>query len=1124
MSTIAIRSLFAAVSIWLSTGSINMDWIYTSRQAVRLNHRPGAASQNEAQANPIEPGKLIERELAGGESHSYLIKLASGQFLQAVIGQRQLDLTATLQGPDGRPVGQFDSRWYGPEPVYFIAEASGSYRLAIQPLNRSAARGSYQLRVEELRAPTPQDQTRVAALKASAEGKKLIAQGGAQSLKLAIEKYEEALPRWREVGDRFAEAQTLNSLGFLHSPISGPMKALEYFNQALTIRQEIKDRDGEGETLNNIAATHSQIGKKVEALEYYSRALPLRRASGNLASEAQTLGNMGLIYFQLGDSQKAIEHNNLALPLWRSAGSRGGEANNLINTSLIYNLLGEKEQALDYLNRALQITREINDRRGEGYALINIGKVYHDLGEFEKAFDLYNQALAPFRIVNDRNGGAMVLNNLGAISMSRGETQKAIDFYNQSLTILQAVDDSYNQAYTILNIGRLESELGERQKALNHYNQSLALSQKIKNPHGEALALSYLGWLYASLGERQKGLDCYLRALPIWRELGERNGEAGTLVKLAIIQRDLGDLGEARQNVETALAITESLRTKIRAQQLRDTYFGSTRQFHELYIDLLMRLHRLQPSAGHDVAALQASERARARGLLEMLAEARADISEGIDAALLERERSLQKQINASAEYQYRLLNEKYTREQMESVKQDLNSRIDELQQVEAEIRKTSPRYAELKYPQPLNLPEIQQMLDPETLLLEYAIGEERSFLWAVTPTRIESFELPKRAEIEALARRSYELLAAGETGAQLRARLSQPAAQTPEWAAELSRILLSPVAARLGKKRLVIVADGALQYLPFAALPEPEAGKPVDKGTGKIQNPQSATRNPLIVNHEIVSLPSVSSLSVLRREFAGRVPAPKTVAVIADPVFEADDERIKKGDANVVALNNRPATRSVPEQEFLRSALEVGAADARQRLQRLSFSRSEAEEIAALAGPTDSFKALDFAASRATALGSDLSQYRIIHFATHGLLNSQHPELSGIVLSLVDEKGQPQDGFLRLHDIYNLRLTSDLVVLSACKTGLGKEIRGEGLIGLTRGFLYAGTPRIVASLWKVDDRATAELMKLFYRGMLRDGLRPAGALRKAQIAMWRQKRWAAPFYWAGFALQGEWK
>jgi hypothetical protein len=346
-----------------------------------------------------------------------------------------------------------------------------------------------------------------------------------------------------------------------------------------------------------------------------------------------------------------------------------------------------------------------------------------------------------------------------------------------------------------------------------------------------------------------------------------------------------------------------------------------------------------------------------------------------------------------------------------------------------------------------------------------------------------------------------------------------------------LSRILLGPVASRLGGKRLVIVADGALQYLPFAALPAPETERQRDRGTERqrdrgTKSPISPIlRNkPLIVDHEIVNLPSASSLAALRREPAGRVPAPKIVAVIADPVFEDADERIKKSGGALAKLSDKQAARTDADQAVFRSALEVGAADSQRRLQRLIFTRREADEITRLAGAEGSFKALDFAANRATALGSNLSQYRIIHFATHGLLNSQHPELSGVVLSLVDEEGRPQDGFLRLHDIYNLRLAADLVVLSACKTGLGKEIKGEGLIGLTRGFLYAGAPRVVASLWKVDDQATAELIKLFYQRMLRDGLRPAAALRKAQIDMLKRPRWAAPYYWAGFTLQGEWK
>ena len=1118
-ANITFRLLLVAVMLWLSAGLI-------------------VAAQNGG--DPLEPGKTVERDLAGGESHTYLISLASGQFLHAVIAQRQTDLMATLFGPDGRQVGQFDGRWYGPEPVCYVAEASGNYRLEIRPLNQTATRGAYLLKVEELRAPTPQGWTRVAAIKASTEGKRLIELGGAQSFKLAKDKYEEALPQWREIGDRFAEGQTLDNLGFLLWRLGAPAKAIEYYNQALSIRQEVKDHEGEGETLNNIAAAYSALGKKEQALEYYNRALPFRRAGADRAAEAATLGNIGLTYSSLGDMQRAIEYYRQSLRLWRAAGRRDGETNALIGLGQIHGYTGENQQALDYLNQGLSISRGINDRRGEAFALLSIGKIQIDLGEHEKALDDFAHALDLFRAVADRMGEANTLLNLGALETLLGAKSKALDFYNQSLSIWRAMGDSYGEAYSLVGLGKLHGESDENQKALDHYNQALALFRKVKHPRGEALALNSLGLLYASSEESRKALGCYHEALPIWRDLGDRSSEAATLANLARLERDTGDLDESRRHIEAALAITETLRIKIASQQHRASYFGSTQRYHELYIDLLMRLHRLRPSEGHDGSAFGASERARARGLLEMLAEARADISEGIDASLLERERSLQKRINAGAEYQYRLLNGRHTREQIVAAKRELDSLIDESRQVEAEARKTSPRYAELKYPQPLGLPEIQRMLDSETMLIEYSLGEERSYLWAVTPTGVESFELPKRAEIEALARQSYEWLAAGETGAQLRARLARPAAKTQKWATDLSRILLGPVASRLGGKRLVIVADGALQYMPFAALPEPATGRlgegatggRSDRGINRMGKPRPVAPSPsrpvaftpLIANHEIISLPSASSLAALRREIAGRAPAPMTVAVIADPVFEEGDERIKKNGVNVATPNNKQAERAVAGQEIFRSALEVGAADAQQRLQRLMFSRREANEITALTRPGTSFIALDFAANRATALGPNLSRYRIVHFATHGLLNSQHPELSGVVLSLVDEEGRPQDGFLRLNDIYNLKFAADLVVLSACKTGLGKEIKGEGLVGLTRGFFYAGAPRVVASLWKVDDRATAELMKLFYRRMLRDGLSPAAALRRAQIDMWKQPRWATPYYWAGFTLQGEWK
>jgi CHAT domain-containing protein len=315
--------------------------------------------------------------------------------------------------------------------------------------------------------------------------------------------------------------------------------------------------------------------------------------------------------------------------------------------------------------------------------------------------------------------------------------------------------------------------------------------------------------------------------------------------------------------------------------------------------------------------------------------------------------------------------------------------------------------------------------------------------------------------------------------------------------------------------KRLAIVAAGALEYLPFAALPIPDPDR-AGARLHTIATRQKASSQPLAARHEIVVLPSASVLAVLRREAAGRQPAPRTLAILADAVFEGSDPRVTSRRAHPTSLvKDDAATRGV---DF------ANVAWARKGFSRLPFSREEANAITALADASQVFRAVDFKASRATALGGALSGHRIVHIATHGVLDTERPSLSGLILSLVDEHGARQNGYLRLADIYNMRLDADLVVLSACQTALGKQIKGEGLIGLTRAFMYAGASRVVASLWEVSDLATAELMKKFYRGVLTERLPPAAALRAAQLELARDPRWASPYYWAGFIFQGDWK
>jgi CHAT domain-containing protein len=283
----------------------------------------------------------------------------------------------------------------------------------------------------------------------------------------------------------------------------------------------------------------------------------------------------------------------------------------------------------------------------------------------------------------------------------------------------------------------------------------------------------------------------------------------------------------------------------------------------------------------------------------------------------------------------------------------------------------------------------------------------------------------------------------------------------------------------------------------------------------------------PLIVDHDVTSLPSASILGVLRQEVTGRKPARKTVAVLADPVFSKTDERV------IAAKSGRRAGHQQTEPDApvqvklgLESELiwDVGGENGLE-IDRLPSTRQEAEAILGLVPKTDRFEALDFDANRLAAMSPELSQYRFVHFATHGLLNSNHPGLSGLIFSLVDRQGNDQDGFLPTNEVFDLNLPADLVVLSGCRTGLGKEIKGEGMLGLTRGFMYAGAARVAVSLWDVDDRSTAELMKQFYGGMLgKKGLSPSAALREAQIAMWKSAAWRAPYYWASFVLQGEYR
>ena len=1059
-----------AVVAWLVllTGALN---------ATTLPHE-------QASAYPLAIGEPVAREMRGGEEHAYQINLNAGEYARVMVEQKGIDVVLALFGADGKPLVEVDNNLSGTrglETVSLIAEASGVYRLNVRSLEKGATAGRYEIRIEDLRPATGLDHTRIAAERSYCAAAQLQNQRTSESRRKAIEQYAEALHLMREAGDRRGEAMILTNMGTVYNFLDEPQKALTSLDQALTIWRAIGDRHLEAITLSINARVYYALAEPHKALESYSLALPVMRAVGDQSGEAVTFMQIGSVYRLLGEPQMALDDFAQALPLLRALGDRRNEATVLNNMGTVYSLLGDSEKALHYFEQVLPLVRAIGDRRVEAATLTNMGKVYNQL---EKP-------------------------------------DEALRFLDQALTLAREIGDRRTEAAALTHTGTACSFLDDQPKAREYLERALQLRVAVSDRQGEAITLNHFGHAFDRWHQPKNAFDYYEKALPIWRAVGDRNGEVAALYGMARAKSDLDDLSAARQWTDAALAIINTLRTKVASRDLRASYFSSVQDLYKLHIDLLMRLHKRQPAAGFDVAALQTYEQARARSLIDMLAEASADIRQGVDPALLARERSLQQMLNAEAERQMRLFGGQHSEESAGAVRRKIDDLLAQLLGIEAELKAHSPRYAALTQPAPLGLAEIQtSVTDNETMLLEYSLGEERSYLWTVTPSSFSSYELPSRATIATAARRCYELLTARnryvkfETADEKRERVQKADADYAQAATALSQMLLGPVAGQLGRKRLLIVPDGALEYLPFAALTVPSQA-PANSENAR----SSATFVPLIVEHEVTSIPSASTLAVLRREVQGRAPAEKVVAVFADPVFDKSDERVAASSSRNAGAHHRAP---VPAEKI--AALDADESSEQvPALPRLPYTRQEAEAILALAPPTGRKAALGFEANRTAAMSDDLSNYRIIHFATHSFLDTMHPELSGIALSMLDREGRPQEGFVRSYEVFNLKLAAELVVLSSCRTGLGKEVKGEGLYGMTRGFMYAGSKRVLVSLWDVQDQATAKLMTDFYRGLLGPKRPPtAAALRDAQIAIWRDGRWQAPYYWAAFVLQGE--
>lgn len=1151
----------------------------------------------EQTARTLEVGKSVEQEIKNGQTDNYEISLNKGDYFHLVVFQNQVDVSVSVIDPQHQKVLQGDSLngVYGLEPIHFIADITGVYKIAIENLNQDQPAGKYEVTLVTQRASTSKDKEKVLAQQLYYEAVALNNQAEpSQNLEKAIDRFQLALKAYIKLADMERVAEIYKDLGNAYVAHKQLDLALEMFNKGIQLTQsgdntvlvelyeDIADAyirlgnreqsnisltkalqiriklDQISSKVNNINYTkqindynligdnYGYLNKSTEALSSYQQALSLAEKIADNKSIMEQLDRIGTSYIGAGKPNKALEYFNRILILAKKLEDLDYQVKGFKGLGICAFKVGNYKTSAENLNKALQIAPNapnslgtlmnicldvrdvcialcryeealqtsqiyLNDKTlsldAQALAISKIGYIYHLLGDTQKALEYSVKGLT-LSAQGQNTNLKYILANLATAYIDVGEYQQALDI---ELKLLKVVDpnNSNERIEGLIGLSICYKGLGKNSEALYAINEGLSLAIKTNNIMAQGLLFYNLGYLYETgFKESKSAEDCYKLSLNNWRTLLNKSNQIQCLYRLAQLNYDKGLNKQALEYVQEASTDVEIVRKSLTPEN-RLIYATNNQNLYKLEITIMMKLHATDPKGSYNIQALEASEKLHSRTLVDLISQTKQSISSLIPEKLLKHQEELLDNINQKASDKLYLTLNNADATSIRNITAEIDSLTLEYQQISREIRKSDPKYAQLTQGDIIAASDIPALLDNDTVLLEYSLGEEKSYVWLISQAGITSYELGKQADIEPLAKQIYELQSEPKvktenvglaTTGESKVKIYNDLAQ------ELSQKLFQPLADKLTHKRLLIVGDGVLNYVSFAALGEPN----------------ESSYKPLIINHEVVMLPSVSTLAVIRKQEPQDTP--NLLAIVADPIFDLNDERILAKPTNSVT---NPVIAKVGEKRLLKlvSGTEAENSSAN-KIPRLPFTRNEAEGIFSVidANASNSVKALDNKASKAYVLGANLARYKFVHFATHGYVDNEQPELSALILSLYDEKGKPQDGLLKSTDIFNLKLNADTVVLSACQTGLGKTIKGEGVVGLTRGFFYAGAKRVLVSLWSVNDKATSELMVKFYEKMFKNHLSPSAALRTAQIELYQSEKWSAPFYWAAFNLQGEYR
>jgi len=896
----------------------------------------------------------------------------------------------------------------------------------------------------------------------------------------SIESYKRALLVATNQNDLENKLESLLKLGILYWNIGQLDESLEFYQKAFLAAEELKLKKRMDEIFNywevyrlyKEAKGYRSQGEYKNSIKKFEEAVELARKIKSEEHEVKCLRQLSVTYAELNEMDKLFSLNKKALEIARRLKHQKEEGRCLYNIGHYYDAQDNYSQALWHYERALRIARNLNEYEDESNCLANISDTYIQLGNYEKALEYLKEVLRIDRKLGEEAYVAMDLNNIGVVYQKKAlhsdntdDLYNALTHFKESLRLAKKIGDTRAEIQILNNIGLVYKDLESYPEALKYFQLGLKKAEKAHEVEEIANILVNIGVILSIQGNYESSISSCQKAIDIVSGIEGENILWEAYFEMANAYRNQGKYQASLENYKNAVSVLEKIRSRIRLEELKASYLATDKRIetYQNMIDLLCELHESEPEKLYDIEAFDYLERAKARAFLDRLEVSQVNISRGVDADLLKQEETLMKRIS---DLNSELFLSGLDKEQKEKIEDQLKTCEEQLEALKREIRMSSPAYADLKYPQIISLEQAQeQLMDHKTAFFEYCLGKRNSYAFVITKSELKIFPLPPASQIREQVR---EYLLA----------ITDKENQDFQLGYELFRALVLP---GLENKihKLILIPDDILHYLPFETL--------------LIQKNE---RRWLIEDYKIAYAPSISARQeIIDHERLNDLKPQKDLLAFGDPFFGPDEE-----------------------DDEARANPKIFSAANTLNFPRLKYSGSEIEKIAALfkKSTTNVFKRK--AATEEQLKRLDLTDYKILHFATHCLIDDEKPARSSIVLSLGNNSYE--DGLLQMREIFNLKLNSDLVTLSACQTGLGQYIKGEGIEGLCRAFFYAGASSALISLWAVHDQASYQFMERYYFH-LRSSNSVMDSLQKAKLEMISSGMLSHPYYWAGFVATG---